>query len=96
MNLLVEGFDKELIENNLQVLKDKKIDINIINGNAKLLLDKELKEKLERLLNIGKEVSDINMMPYVLVKYDLQGLDNTINALKVSGLDPKKVPLMAY
>ena len=96
MNLLVEGFDKELIENNLQVLKEKKIDINIINGNAKLLLDKELKEKLERLLNIGKEVSDINMMPYVLVKYDLQGLDNTINALKISGLDPKKVPLMAY
>ena len=96
MNLLVENFDKELIEKNIQILKDKKIDITIVNGNAKLLLDKELKEKLERLLNIGKEVSDINMMPYVLVKYDLQGLDNTINALKTSGLDPKKVPLMAY
>jgi len=96
MNLLVENFDKELIEKNIQILKDKKIDITIVNGNAKLLLDKELKEKLERLLNIGKEVSDINMMPYVLVKYDLQGLDNTINALKISGLDPKKVPLMAY
>ena len=96
MDFLVENFDKELIEKNLQILKDKKLDINIINGNAKILLDKELNEKVDKLLKIGKEVKDINMMPYVLVKYDLKGLDNTINALKISGLDPKKVPLMAY
>ena len=31
-----------------------------------------------------------------LVKYDLNGLNNTINLLQISGLDPKKVPLMAY
>lgn len=35
-------------------------------------------------------------MPNVLVKYDLKGLNNTINVLQISGLDPKKVPLMAY
>ena len=35
-------------------------------------------------------------MPSVLTKYDLQGLNNTINVLQISGLDPKKVPLMAY
>ena len=32
----------------------------------------------------------------VLVKYDLKGLNNTISVLQISGLDPKKVPLMAY
>ena len=35
-------------------------------------------------------------MPSVLVKYDLKGLNNTISVLQISGLDPKKVPLMAY
>ena len=61
-----------------------------------LLYDKELKEKVEKLLEIGKEIQDICLMPSVLVKYDLNGLNNTINILQISGLDPKKVPLMAY
>ena len=57
---------------------------------------KELAEKIDKLIAIGKESRDISLMPSVLVKYDLNGLNNTINLLQISGLDPKKVPLMAY
>ena len=53
-------------------------------------------EKLEKLISVGKESRDISLMPSVLVKYDLKGLNNTINDLEISGLDPKKVPLLAY
>ena len=95
-DLLADNYNRELIENNIKVLKDKKVDLRIINGNSELLLDKELAGKIERLLNIGKEISDINMMPYVLVKYNLDGLNKTINDMKTCGLDPRKVPLMAY
>ncbi|MDE6285249.1 MAG: hypothetical protein K2M17_05835, partial [Bacilli bacterium] len=58
--------------------------------------DKELGEKIDKLLTIGKDAEDISLVPDVLVKYDLMGLNNTINVLQISGLDPKKVPLMAY
>ena len=51
---------------------------------------------LEKLFAIGKVAKDINLVPKVLVKYNLQGLSNTINILQISGLDPRKVPLMAY
>lgn len=93
---LLEHYDEELLKNNIQVLKDKNIDLKIIRENVELLYDKELKDKIEKLLNIGKESKDICLMPSVLIKYDLQGLSNTINVLQISGLDPKKVPLMAY
>ena len=53
-------------------------------------------EKINKLLSLGKEAKDISLMPSVLTKYDLQGLNNTINVLQISGLDPEKVPLMAY
>ena len=59
-------------------------------------IPKEIKDKITKLLNIGKEIKDINLVPSVLIKYDLDGLNNTINVLQISGLDPKKVPLMAY
>ena len=71
----------------IHVLKDGKI---VETG------DITLAEKIDKLIAIGKESRDISLMPSVLVKYDLNGLNNTINLLQISGLDPKKVPLMAY
>ena len=76
--------------------QNKNMQLDILFDNYELLYDQELNEKVEKLLEIGKEISDICMMPSVLVKYDLNGLKNTINVLQISGLDPKKVPLMAY
>ena len=87
INKLLENYDEELIKKNVNSLKESNIEI---------LLDKELKAKVDKLLSIGKEARDISLTPSVLKKYDLQGLNNTISVLELSGLDPKKVPLMAY
>ena len=93
---ILANYDEELIKTNIGTLKEYKISLDIIKENPEVLYDKELKEKLEKLINIGKEARDISLMPSILVKYDLKGLNNTINVLQISGLDPKKVPLMAY
>ena len=93
---LFAGYDKVLVSENIKSLKNNNIDLDIIKDNVELLMDKELSAKLEKLINVGKEGKDISLMPHVLVKYNLEGLNNTIDALKTSGLDPKKVPLMAY
>ena len=93
---ILENYDAELIKKNVEILKNKNMQLDILFDNYELLYDQELNEKVEKLLEIGKEISDICMMPSVLVKYDLNGLKNTINVLQISGLDPKKVPLMAY
>ena len=93
---ILANYDEELIKTNIGALKEYKISLDIIKDNPEVLYDKELKEKLEKLINIGKEARDISLMPSILVKYDLKGLNNTINVLQISGLDPKKVPLMAY
>mgnify|MGYP004564978733 FL=1 len=96
INKLLENYDEELIKKNVSSLKESNIDLNVINSNIEILLDKELKAKVDKLLSIGKEARDISLAPSVLKKYDLQGLNNTISVLELSGLDPKKVPLMAY
>ncbi len=93
---VLANYDEELIKKNVEALKSNNIDLEIVNEHSEILYDKELSEKLEKLLTIGKEAKDISLMPSVLVKYDLQGLNDTINVLQTSGLDPKKVPLMAY
>lgn len=93
---VLANYDEELIKENINTLKEYKISLDVVNDYPEVLYDKELKGKLEKLINIGKEARDISLMPSILVKYDLKGLNNTINVLQISGLDPKKVPLMAY
>ncbi len=93
---IMEHYDSETLSNNVATLKSNKIDIKILKDNVELLYDKELAQKIEKLLSLGKVAKDISLMPSVLTKYDLQGLNNTINVLQISGLDPRKVPLMAY
>lgn len=93
---IMEHYDPETLSNNVATLKNNKIDLKILKNNIELLYDKELAQKIEKLLSLGKVAKDISLMPSVLTKYDLQGLNNTINVLQISGLDPRKVPLMAY
>ena len=93
---VLANYDEEQIIKNIEILKTKDINLDILKDNIEILYDKELEQKLNKLLEIGKESRDISLMPEVLVKYDLQGLNNTINVLEISGLDPKKVPLLAY
>lgn len=96
MEKLLNNYDADTLKNNVAELRNKNIDLKILKNNIEILYDKELAPKIAKLLELGKEARDISLMPNVLVKYDLKGLNNTINVLQISGLDPRKVPLMAY
>ena len=93
---LLNNYDAETLRNNVEELRNRNIDLKILKNNIEILYDKELAPKIAKLLELGKEARDISLTPKVLVKYDLKGLNNTINVLQISGLDPRKVPLMAY
>ena len=93
---LKDNFDKETMKKNVELIKDKNIDLDIFTDHVSLLYDKELTEKIQILLNIGKEPIDIYLNPSILVKYSTERLNNAIALLTSNGMDPKNVPLMAY
>ena len=93
---LKNNFDKDTITKNVELAKNNNIDLDLFIEHSTLLYDKELKEKVETLLNIGKEPIDIYLNPGILVKYTAEKLNNAIELLKNNGMDPKNVPLMAY
>lgn len=93
---LKDNFDKETMKKNVELIKDKNIDLDIFTDHVSLLYDKELTEKIQILLNIGKEPIDIYLNPSILVKYSTERLNNAIELLTSNGMDPKNVPLMAY
>ena len=84
------------MKKNVELIKDKNIDLDIFKDHVSLLYDKELTEKIQILLNIGKEPIDIYLNPSILVKYSTERLNNAIALLTSNGMDPKNVPLMAY
>ncbi|MBO4600994.1 MAG: hypothetical protein J5634_02035 [Bacilli bacterium] len=88
--------DKDLVEKNVGILNKYGINLDVVSDNVNILSDKELDEKISKILETGKTVDDIYFNPSVLKKYDLEGLTNAINLLNENGLDPKKVPLMAF
>jgi len=96
LSSLIELEDKQIVENNVNILNKYGINLDIVSDNVNILSDKELDEKIETIIDAGKSADDIYFNPSVLKKYDLAGLRNAIELLKQNGLDPKKVPLMAY
>ena len=89
-------FDLSLFEKNIELIKNLGLNNDIFTDNVELFIDNELEEKLDTLLNVGKVPFDIYLNPNILVKYDVRELKSSISSLKESGLDPKKVPLMAF
>ena len=96
LNNVVSKFDPEVFKKNVEYVKSQNINLDIFVDNVEFLTDKELVEKMEALVNVGKDPFDIYLNPNVLLKYDLEELKQAINILTDSGLDPKKVPLMAF
>jgi len=93
---ILEHFNEKVIRRNVAIFKNNDLSLDIFVNHIKLLYDKELEAKMDRLLRIGKSALDIYLNPTVLTKYDYKSLDKAIILLQESGLDPKKVPLMAY
>ncbi len=89
-------YDENVIRRNVNIFKKNSLNLDLFVDNLNLLYDKELEAKMDRLMRVGKTAIDIYLNPDVLTKYDYRGLDKAIILLQSSGLDPKKVPLMAY
>lgn len=96
LDKIIANYTKEVLRNNVELAKKNNMDLDIFTDNIALLYDKELEDKINRLISVGKAPLDIYLNPNVLLKYDFAGLNNTINLLQLNGLDPRKVPLMAY
>lgn len=90
------SFDKEVMKNNVEYAKTVNLELDVFADNVSLLTDKELISKMEKLFGLEKTTLDIYLNPAVLTKYNYDELVHAINLLTESGLDPKKVPLMAY
>lgn len=93
---ILDNFDEKVIRRNVAIFKTNDLSLDVFVDNIRLLYDRELEAKVDRLLRIGKSALDIYLNPTVLTKYDYRSLDKAIILLQNSGLDPKKVPLMAY
>ncbi len=88
--------DKNLVEKNVGILNKYGINVDVVSDNVNILSDPELDEKINLILKTGKTVDDIYFNPSVIKKYNYQGLKDAIELLKENGLEPKKVPLMAF
>jgi len=93
---VLEHFNEKVIRRNVGIFKNNDLSLDIFVDHINLLYDRELEAKVDRLLRIGKSALDIYLNTTVLTKYDYRNLDKAIILLQNSGLDPKKVPLMAY
>ena len=93
---LLEHFNEELFAKNISLFNSLGISMDIFYDNVELMYDIELDEKVKRLIGVGKTAQDMYLNPSVLIKYNLVELNDAIEVLTNSGLDPKNVPLMAY
>ena len=96
INELIANFDKETIVDNVNYIVDKNIEKDIFTNRVGLLYDKDLKSKIDILMNAGKEAIDIYLNSNVLTKYSKEELSRVIDTIKASGMEAKSVPLMAY
>lgn len=93
---LLQNFDEKRMKENLEYLKKRNLNYDILINHISILYDTDLKEKIELLISAGKEMLDIYLNPSVLIKYTLEQLQKAISSLVANGMDPKDVPLMAY
>lgn len=96
LDKILSNYNETSLRKNVMFAKAKNIKLDLFVDRVELLYDKELEEKITKLLEIGKETFDIYLNPNILTKYNIDGLVSTIDKLRSSGLDPKKVPLIAY
>jgi hypothetical protein len=93
---ILANYDEDTLRENVTYVKDKGLDKGIFVDNIELLYDKDLKSKIDKLIEIGKEPMDVYLNPRVLIKYNKEDLNTAIDKMINGGLDPKIVPLIAY
>lgn len=93
---ILSNYTEERLRKNVEFARRKGLNLDLFVDNIDLLYDREFESKFNKLLEVGKDPFDIYLNPNILVKYNKEDLDNTIERLISSGLDPKQVPLIAY
>ena len=93
---ILANYNEIDLRHNVEFAKSHNLKLDLFIDSVELLYDKEFEQKINQLLEVGKEPFDIYLNPGVLVKYDNEKLESMINTLRDSGLDPRKVPLIAY
>ena len=96
VNDLLEHFDRNVVVGNIRYLNSKGIANDVFVNHMSLMYDAELRDKVELILSLGKEPMDIYLNPNILVKYNLAELNEAIERVKGTGIDPKELPLMVY
>ena len=93
---ILANYNETDLRHNVEFAKSHDLKLDLFIDSVELLYDKEFEQKINQLLEVGKEPFDIYLNPNVLVKHDNETLENMISTLRSSGLDPRKVPLIAY
>ncbi len=96
VNDLLDHFDRNVVVGNIRYLNSKGIANDVFVNHMSLMCDAELRDKVELILSLGKEPMDIYLNPNILVKYNLAELNEAIERVKGTGIDPKELPLMVY
>ena len=96
MDDLIAHFDEQDVRDNIELMNSKNIALDVFIHHISMMYDKELRRKIELLLNVGKEAMDIYLNPNVLVKYTCDQLERVVSVIAANGMDPKEIPLMAY
>lgn len=96
LDKILANYNEKNLRENVEFAKENGLKLDLFIDNIELLYDKEFEIKFKRLMDIGKEPFDIYLNPNILVKYSKDDLENTIDRIINSGLDPKQVPLIAY
>ena len=96
MDDLLAHFDEQVVRDNIELMNSKNIALDVFIHHISMMYDKELRRKIELLLNVGKEAMDIYLNPNVLVKYTCDQLERVVSVIAANGMDPKEIPLMAY
>ena len=93
---ILANYNETVLRRNVEFAKNNNIKLDIFVDTVELLYDKEFEQKINTLIKVGKDPFDIYLNPNILIKYNTEDLERMIDKLKSSGLDPKKVPLIAY
>lgn len=93
---IASSFNEKVMRNNIEYAKTVGIEVDMFADHIDLLNDEEFTNKVEKLFGLEKTALDVYLNPNVLTKYNYEDLVNAIEKLSENGLDPKKVPLMAF
>lgn len=89
--------DIELINRNVDFLLENNFKKEFIYEYPIVLVDTELKEKLDFIIkNLEKDIEDIRINPVILISYSIEDFTKLIDVTSKTGIKPQNIPLMVY